>query len=228
MASGTGTQLVARRDAAKLWVMAQAEGQVRWLMRWGVLLLAGAAAVIVLIASGAFDPKLLGPKQWSQALGAEYIPSQSRQIQWLKESTPHASYTIRLTAAHQSGEVDAGYGLVIGQDAHYLAIAVSPLGYVAIWQEEAGIADPASSYAPFPSTFFVPWQTWPHVLQGGAMNELWVDVVDGRVTVRINRELLWSGEIADVSGEVGVLGESFGGAAVVDFQKIELFATAAK
>jgi hypothetical protein len=54
-------------------------------------------------------------------------------------------------------------------------------------------------------------------------NEIWLDVVDGRLTARINREWLWSGEVGQLEGQIGLWAESFGAAAVIDYQAIQLF-----
>ena len=110
--------------------------------------------------------------------------------------------------------MDIGYGLVLGDDEAHVAVAVSPLGYLSVWQETGQ------------ETFVIfPWQTWPHVRRDLAANEIWLDIEEpDQVTIRLNRELLWVGEIDLPVGQIGVLTQSFGETAVVDFQKLQIFA----
>lgn len=188
----------------------------RWLQRTTAVLLLAIVISIALIAAGTFDPRPVGEFAWRQPLQARAIPVESRQIFWLDETTPPGHYTLRLSAAHQSGEIDVGYGLVIGDDSRYLLIAVSPLGYVTLSLEpgEEGRT---------PSEKLMPWQTWPHVAGGDAANEIWLDVQREGVAVRINRELLWEGSFDAPGGKIGLFAESFAEAAVIDFRQIELY-----
>jgi hypothetical protein len=204
----------------------------RWLRGLAVLLLVSSLATIALIAAGVFDPKPVGRLSWSQSLEPQTIPGGRRQLTWLAQPLAKEPYSLRLTAAYQSGDMDMGYGLVIGHDAHYLGVAVSPLGYVTIWQEGADQkGSDANSLlpSPLPSAFcllpssLLPWQPWPHVRLASEPNEIWLDVVDGRLTARINREWLWSGEVGQLEGQIGLWAESFGAAAVIDYQAIQLF-----
>ncbi|MDX1414588.1 MAG: hypothetical protein R3293_10380, partial [Candidatus Promineifilaceae bacterium] len=91
-------------------------------------------------------------------------------------------------------------------------VAVSPLGYVAIWETMDK------------DNYHVGWQTWPHVQKNNESNEIWLDIEHDQVRVRINREWLWERELATSSHKIGIIGESFGGSAVVDFETLELFA----
>ena len=200
----------------------------RWLRWTAVLLLLAAVIAILLMAAGAFDPRPIGAEQRQRLLAAETIPAHSRRLVWLDQPLPGPPYTIRLTAAYQGGEPDIGYGLVLGTNQQHLAVALSPLGYVAIWQAMSKQM-PLNSDGSQPSTFTLPWQPWPHVRGGIEANELWLDVdrtgasTNDRVTVRVNREWLWSGEVEMLEGQVGLWIESFGEAAVVDFQRLQLF-----
>jgi hypothetical protein len=226
--------------------MAYERSHPRWLRGLAVLLLVSALATIALIAGGVFDPKPVGRLSWSQALEPQIIPGGWRQLTWLAQPLAKEPYSLRLTAAYQSGDMDMGYGLVIGHDAHYLGVAVSPLGYVTIWREDtvhkgsdennSSPSPPPSSFFLLPSSFFLlpspflllpssllPWQPWPHVRLASEPNEIWLDVVDGRLTARINREWLWSGEVGPLEGQIGLWAESFGAAAVIDYQAIQLF-----
>jgi hypothetical protein len=175
------------------------------LTRWtAVCLFITIITMIILIGSGLFDPKPVGSLQWQKSL-TQTIPAQSQQITWLGD-VPAGDFSVRVTAVYQSGELDSQYGLIIGQDDDYLAITVSPTGYAAIWQQS-----PVRPFAP-----------WPHVQMGNAPNEIGLDRVNGRVTIRINREILWQGEV-QVIGEVGVFGESWGKTAVIRYPSIQLY-----
>jgi len=189
----------------------------RWLIRAAVLLLLISVLAIGLIASGIFDPTPVGTLLWQLEEKRMLISPQSRDIIWLEEKVPDLPITIRMTAAHRKGEKDSGYGLVVGDEASYLAVAVSPLGYLAIWESDVQSESSTDSY-------LLPWQTWPHVKTESSPNEIWVDIVGSRATVRVNREWLWEGEITNSPGNVGLLGESFAETAVIDFGPVELFA----
>ena len=176
-------------------------------LRWGfVLLLAATAVILFLILSGVFDPKPLGELVLERPLFPQIIAPQAPPINWLAEPIPTSNYTVRLTAAQEEGQgMDIGYGLVLGSEAAHLAVVVSPLGSLSVWQTNG------------PETeIILPWQTWPHVARNQEPNEIWLDVADSdRLTIRINREFLWEGEIRPVSGQIGLIGESFGETAVV-------------
>ena len=200
----------------------------RWLRWTAVLLLIAAVIAISLTAAGTFDPRPNGTEQWQRLLPAETIPAHSRRLVWLDQPLPDQAYSVRLTAAYRSGELDIGYGLVLGTNNEYLAAAVSPPGYVAIWQvtSEQLLLNSSRSR---PLAFIIPWQPWPHVRTGAETNELWVDVdradnsTNERITVRINREWLWSGEVEILEGQIGLWVESFGEAAVLNSQRLQLF-----
>lgn len=188
------------------------EKQVQWL-RWLAALIWGTAVItILLILAGVFDPKPVGDLAWQQSLTRQSIPRESSQIIWLDETISSVPFTVRLTAAYASGEKDIGYGMVIGNEGHYAAVFVSPLGYAAISQKK--LANEAAFYV-------FPWQTWPHIKEG--KNEIWIDVLEDQISVRINREILWAGDLAVDPGRLGLAVESFGETAVVDFQKLELY-----
>ena len=193
-------------------------------MRWGFVVLVGVTAVLILlILSGVNDPQPVGELVGERPLLAQTIPAQTEQLTWLEDPLPSGRYSLRLTAAREDGETDIGYGLALGREDEYLAVAVSPLGYLSVWQKKGQETDT-----------ILPWQTWPHVGRGLEPNEIWLDVDDlgrddlgrlenGRLTIRINREFLWAGEIEPPSGQIGLIGESFGETAVVDFQTLQIF-----
>ena len=194
---------------------------IRWLNRTAVLILALTILAVVLIASGVFDPAPLGSLLWTKELSQMSIPRNSREIRWLDEELPQSPMTIRLSGARQSGEEDIGYGLVLGDETAYLAVAVSPLGYLAIWR--AAEQDAATN-----DSYLLNWQTWPHVHTASESNEIWLDISGDRAGVRINRERLWEGDMSALGGNVGLFGESFGETAVIDFETIELFSDTGK
>jgi hypothetical protein len=178
-----------------------------------VFLPALAAAAIVLIGAGVFDPRPVGQPAHSLSLAAAHVPAESAGIQWLAAATPTLSgYSARLVAAHQSGELDIAYGLALGRERHVFVAAVSPLGYVAVWEERDGA-----------TLYHLPWQTWPHVKTGSEPNEIRIDNQAGQITVRLNRELLWRGEVALRDEAPGLFSQSFGDAAVIDFRALYFF-----
>jgi hypothetical protein len=180
------------------------------------LLLLFTLLAIVLIASGVFDPSPVGTSRWRLEDRQMMLSSQSRDIIWLEEQVPDSPITIRMTASHKSGEEDIGYGLLLGDEAAYLAVAVSPLGYLSIWESEIQSGHSTDSY-------LLQWQTWPHVKTNRSPNEIWVDIAGNRASVRVNREWLWEGDITSNTENVGLLGESFADTAVIDFESVELF-----
>jgi hypothetical protein len=185
----------------------------QWLRLATWLVLGSAAAILVLILSGLFDPQPIGAQVWNVQPRAIHIEADTLKINWLDESPPlPAAYTLRLTAAHMNGELDSGYGLAIGSQESPFIVAVSPLGYVTVEHNRAAV---------------LPWQTWPHVKTDTQPNEIWLDVqpleTASEITVRLNRELLWSGEVAISGPDVGLVVESFGEGMTADFQHLELF-----
>jgi len=191
--------------------------QMRWL-RWAAVLL-GLTAVLLfmLIALGLFDPQPLGQQTWTARPITLTILAADRQITWLPEPLPTDSFTVRGTIIHQSGELDSGAGLVLADEDTAVIIAISPLGYVTIQQNE-----PITDYRLLNTE--MPWQPWPHVHTDSEPDEIWLDVADGQMRVRINRDLLWTGDLPFRPTRAGVYGESFGDTAVFDFQEITLFA----
>ncbi|MFQ5434578.1 MAG: hypothetical protein ACE5FD_06860 [Anaerolineae bacterium] len=133
---------------------------------------------------------------------------------WPDTAVPATNYSVQLTIQHQTGETDILTGLLIGSETHHFTAATSPLGYAALWQ------DHTPPFILHPSSFILPPAPWPHVR--GDANEIWLDVRDGRTTVRINREILWEGE-ARPEGEIGVFLASYGETAVVEVTAVSLF-----
>jgi len=184
-----------------------------WLRQATWLVLGSAAVTLALIFLGVFDPKPLGTQAWSIQPGAVRVDEETQSINWLDDAPDlPPTYTLRLTAAHLNGEQDSSYGLIVGKRENPLIVAVSPLGYVTIKHEGKAI---------------LPWQTWPHVKTGSQANEIWLYVqpsgTTSQITIRLNRELLWSGEVALSGTEVGLMVESFEDTTTADFQHLELF-----
>jgi hypothetical protein len=171
-----------------------------------VILFGSILLVVLLIGIGWFNPRPVGSLRWQRTLPPQMIAAGAREVVWLEEVTA-ADYSVRVKAVHQSGERDIIYGLVLGSETNYLVTAISPLGYVSLEQG---------------NRMLLPLQPWPHVQRGSEPNEIWVNVEAGEVTIRLNREILWVGAVAEV-GRVGVMGESWGETAVIQFQSIQLF-----
>lgn len=175
-----------------------------------------ALLLVGLIAAGVFDPKPVGQQIWQQTLPAYPLPTQTQQLWWLDDPLPPTDFSLRLTAALADGDPFTSYGLALGDPAAPLVVTVSPLGYVAIQQGSRDV---------------LPFQTWPHVRGGQGSNEIWVDVVDtavsnsvsNAVTIRINRELLWTGTIDPLPRQVGLIAETFATPATIQFQTLTLF-----
>lgn len=174
---------------------------------------------MVLIAVGVFDPRPYGRLVKTDTPGIHTMSDTgaatfSQSAPW---ATPPDRFSIRLRAAYVDGQADIGYGLALGDEGNHLSVAVSPLGYVSVWEERGG-----------ETINHVPWQPWPHVRTGPAENELWLDVATAGdyslVTARVNREQVWQGEIGPVSPGVRLWLGSFDGPATVDFRALEWFA----
>ncbi len=194
---------------------------LRWITTAFVL---AAGTYILLIAAGVFDPKPIGDERWNLPLAPMSIASGSTQISWLANTGPERPFSLRLAAAYQEGEIDSGYGLVIGDSERFLAVEVSSLGYVSAWQASIPTVQQEAESV----LFYLPWQPWPHVHTGSVENEIWLDVNsvgqgEMELTVRINRERLWDGTVNWLSPSIGIIGESFGDDAVITFRSIRLF-----
>lgn len=177
-----------------------------------VSLLLTAVAGIGLISAGVFDPKPLGPLQHRSAPGERILAAGESDLQWLQEPLPDTPFSARLTAAHVAGEMDAGYGLALGAPQAHLVVAVSPLGYVAVWEMAEG-----------QRLDRMPWQRWPHVRRDHEPNEIHFDVEEDQILVRVNHELLWQGAWQIAEGGVGFYLESFGEPARIEFRELTLY-----
>lgn len=175
-------------------------------------LLATAVFLILLIATGAFDPKPVGERQTTLPAATLTIRQPGQTIQWLDKALPAGDFSVRGTAVWQSGSLDSGVGIALGDEAapaDAFIMAVSPLGYVMV--QQAGTA-------------LLPWQPWPHVQLNGAPNEIWIDKRGAELTVWLNRELLWQGSRTLATRNFGLYGEFFRETAVYTIPTLELFA----
>ena len=131
--------------------------------------------------------------------------------EWLREEVPAGAFSLRLVAAGSASELFVGYGVAIGRPDNYLAVLVSPTGYV--------------SMTPAPGRDFRnQWHTWPHIKQSN--NEIQIDYrAENQLTIRINRELFWQGEWVLGGQQIGLVAQGFEGEAVIDFQSLTLWGT---
>lgn len=180
--------------------------------------------VVIVIATGALDPQPAGPQTLDLYLDQTVIAMQDQQMAWLsavEDEAARQATTWQLTAAFNGGNRDMGYGLALGDPGRGLIVAVSPLGYAAVWERDAA-GDTLATH--------LPWQPWPHVRSGESANELWVDVVpDGeadQVRVRLNRELLWQGMVAPLGVSAGLWAVSYGDMSAVTFRRLARFEAA--
>lgn len=172
-------------------------------------LLATAVFLILLITSGVFDPKPIGERQTTLPTINLTVNQPGQTIVWLEEPLPEGDFSVRGTAVWHSGSLDSGAGFVLGDEIHRFIVAVSPLGYVLVQQEETAV---------------LPWQPWPHVRLAEAPNEIWIDVQGEALTVRLNRELLWQGNFTFSGRKLGIFGENFGETAVFTTATLEIYA----
>ena len=202
-----------------------------WLWRlvtWGF----GAAVVAVIgvawgLSRGWADPPRAGPRLWFEdfkgdvtrwefaatgraalspgagALLAEFTAPGQRAVGLTPG--PAGDFTLEIAGTQTAGEVGAAYGLVFAwrDEAHYNAVLINGNGYAEAYRQ-AGAE----------RTDWFTWQPWPHILLGMGSNRVRVDVRGGRVTARVNDEVLVEAA-ADVGGRIGVLARSTGSGRVV-------------
>lgn len=108
----------------------------RWLRKTAVFLLIAIAATSSAILLGLFDPRPIGTLQVTLPLVPQTISAQGETAVWLDHPPLPENFSVRLTAVFHSGDPDSGYGLLLGTPENYLAIAVSPLGLVSIWEND--------------------------------------------------------------------------------------------
>jgi hypothetical protein len=169
--------------------------------------------MIALVAAGVFDPQPLGVQQWSAEPGLLVVSEP--HIDW--QTAVAGAFSAEMGASYNSGATDSGYGLVVGDAQAHLGVAVSPLGYLTVW-ETLGTT----------TVDHLPWQTWPHVRTGQAANDLRLDWDGETVTLWVNRERLWdSAETSALTRctdcQLGIWGQSFAGETTVNVTALRLF-----
>jgi hypothetical protein len=180
------------------------------------LLIGSIILVVFLLALGFSDPTANENQIWQASLSTMQLSSGTREIQWLRENLPQPPFSVRITASHDSGDLDSAYGILLDQENSKLAVMVSPLGYTSIWRESNSTNKINEDY--------VAWQSWPHVRTGSEENEIYVSLIGDSMSVRVNRELLWVGSGIDSIYRIGIIGESFGEDATLKFRLAEISA----
>lgn len=164
---------------------------------------------LIVVTTGLFDPRPQGQQLIALPLEEMVVPAGQFTVEWLREVVPAGNFTIRLTAAGPLAEPFVGYGLALGRPDSYLAVLLSPTGYVAM--------------TPAPGrSFSDQWHTWPHI-HSQSSNEIQIDQDEGnRLTIRINRELFWQGEWPLAGNQIGLVGQGFENQANIDFQELAI------
>ena len=172
--------------------------------------------LLLLISRGVFDPPLHGTPQ-DIPLPVEFILPDSgqgslRQVAFSQER-PVTEFSIKGDVRWLDGERDILTGIAL-QDAtnQELSVRLSPLGELEI-TGEGGSAEQID----------FPRQYWPHVRTGNAVNEIWINVQPQETAVRINGEAAWRGRALAPPITLYLVGESYGGSAVVNFPKLSIF-----
>lgn len=190
----------------------------QWIGFTAVLILSVLMLGIILISAGIFDPKPLGTKNQSIVPGLLSITAGQEKSELIPAVPYHDTFSLRLTASLKEGEQDSGYGLIVGPSEDHIGVAISPLGYLTLWQVTT------ASVSTNNNKQIIPWRTWPHIRQGTQENEIWLDIKDRHlIRILVNREILWEGEIPIQGKAVFVWGASFGEAAIFDFSKLDVY-----
>ena len=132
---------------------------------------------LFVLSIGLFDPKPLG----QLAVREEFDQSIRIDDEYLLPLTGEYSsseYTVRLSAAWNSGDHDVGYGLQLGDEAEGTIVAVSSLGYVTLQKQHDNRAPVSGGLSFQDADHLIPWQTWSHVNEGDQSNEIWIDIED--------------------------------------------------
>ncbi len=196
----------------------------RLLIYAAITLLITTIILFLLIFAGIFDPKPIGRLSIHEDLERRETVDDTF-LTFIPHRASSSDYSVRLTASWIGGNSDIGYGLAIGDGLSNAVVAVSPTGYATIAKIplESEIDDSGRKGSLEPR-HEIPWRTWTHVKMGSNSNELWLDIVDSElVAVRINRELLWEGNMPLTGNIIGLWAESYGGTADIEFSSLELF-----
>lgn len=169
-------------------------------------------ALLLLLLSGGYGLLLrewVDPRPWDNLIQRVELDEQSfpkRATPTTQSHLPHRftqaeSFDLLLTGRFVAGEINSAYGLWAGTTAvdKPLIVWVTPTGYAGVTHGES---------------WLVPLAPWPHV-RPEQDNEIWLRrtvVEEGQelVTLRLNRELFWVGEVAGLTGEGGTAVDIWG------------------
>ena len=205
-----------------------------------VLLLAITVVGIGFISAGFFDPKPIGEFTAELPLQPITVAADQQTFTWLDYDLTAESYSLRLTAAHQSGDLDSGYGLAVGNTEEALLIALSPTGYATIQTHllipteittgnqndldnmianNPSLSQPSNQITPI-----LDWQPWPHIQRGNETNEIWIDKNGRTLTIIINREQLYTGSLSFSTTQIALWTATFNQPTTINFEKMTIFA----
>lgn len=176
---------------------------------------------ISLISAGVFDPPLAGPLPTRLSPGQLRAPAGEIVTRPLATSL-RAPFSGQLDIALSEGSGEGAYGLWLEEGNRQFGMTLSPVGYVRVWQSIAGHTQER-----------LPWQTWPHINGGQAVNTWWLNIglEDAALVIRLNGELLWreAGPVwcrTTTGCRLSLWVESPGDDAVIDFPGWRIYAPA--
>lgn len=150
-------------------------------VHWAKAVFGGAILVAILgmlvILAGVFDPPLPRCELPFEPVALTAVAHD--QVVWF-DALPNGTTGARLTATWREGELDAGYGVLLGTPDNHIGVAVAPIGYVTVWQS-----------AENETQTLMPWQPWVHVNRDALPNEFWFEWRGEELTARLNREIVW-------------------------------------
>ena len=188
-------------------------GSRRFLNLLLLLLLATVVIAVGLVSLGFFDPQPAGELAHEFEAGVYTVSPGEERLEWfpLEEGLPD-DFALQMLNVIDDGEPGIEVGVAAGDSAAALVLALSPNGYVAIWEETLN-----------GKRYLLPWQSWPHVRPGE--NEIWLQREGKRWQARINRELLWEGSWEGRGGLAGIyLGRGEGSEpATVDIPVVRVY-----
>ncbi|MEK7440775.1 MAG: hypothetical protein AABZ78_08275 [Chloroflexota bacterium] len=205
---------------------------LKWL--WGlawwsfVILILVIAAMVMVVALGAGDPKPVGSLKWEdrfdsrarwQTFGDEIFFGSGGLVIGLKQKGDYggavtsveasSQFTIEAAAAQANGELGAFYGILFNyrDAAHYSAVLINGNGYVEVFEKEGKV--------------WMPQQEWPNILLGNESNRVRVDVSNGEGLIRINDEVLM--RLPITGGDVGIVARASAANQRVRFSWVKLW-----
>jgi hypothetical protein len=213
---------------------------LRQILRWGFILsLIGVMALAYALSQGLADPPRAGRLQWQSDFrsdaarwefrapaGSTLVPtaggllatfSAPEQLALGLTADPGGDFTLETGGTQIEGETGAAYGVVFGwqDETHYSAVLINSNGYAEAYRQ-AG-AEKQVWFA---------WGQWPHILALPESNRVRIDVRGGRVTARVNDELLVENAttVEAIRGRVGIVARSLG-AGKISFSWMRLWAS---